>query len=535
MAHFLTCVGDVVLALGVDVVGAQIGIHVPPLGHVDTHAGAEAHLRQTVLADLVDDGATGVQAFLVLKDVGAAEVIADGGGGQVVAVIQLEIQTAGVQGPQVDHGGDGTADLALAVAGDVAGAPVVQLVIDDGLQGVQLDHVLDLDGVVVQGEVKVIQRAVGHPEVPGVRRLFLQLLVGGTGGVVLAVRAVRRRDAVGLAVDIVLGPVGRVGISRVEIAQAGGAERARPGGAQHQVVQRLVTQARLGGEGAAEVAVVIEAAGQVQLDLLGDGHQGLDVGGGNIAHPAGGVAGGADDVAGLGLGIVLVGIDPVVVLGPRVPADRPGRQLAHVPLYTGVPLVEVHGGAAAGVGGHGGCALGIELAPDELAVGDGLLGGGLQHVTGAVLLVVGLGVHVAGVPLHVTDAFCGDCALEAEVHAAGGVGDIVVTGTDVAEAVVGVGGLTQTLGGGGVQAVVGEELGVVRVGRIDGEGAGGGGEAAEALDPGADDLRHEVHIVVDVVATVHIEGVTAAGGGGGRDLAVVEVAAVLEADEGLLA
>ncbi|MNC16116.1 hypothetical protein D3C75_639620 [compost metagenome] len=159
----------------------------------------------------------------------------------------------------------------------------------------------------------------------------------------------------------------------------------------------------------------------------------------------------------------------------------------------------------------------------------------MQHVTGAVLLVVGLGVHVTGVPLHVAHGFCGDSALEAEVEAAGHVGDIVVTGTDVAEAVVGVGGLTQTLGGGGVQAVVGEELGVVRVGRVYGEGAGGGGEAAEAFDPGADDLRYEVDIVVDVVATVHIEGVTAAGGRGGRDLTVVEVAAALEADEWLLA
>ncbi|MNF49051.1 hypothetical protein D3C84_303140 [compost metagenome] len=38
-----------------------------------------------------------------------------------------------------------------------------------------------------------------------------------------------------------------------------------------------------------------------------------------------------------------------------------------------------------------------------------------------------------------------------------------------------------------------------------------------------------------MVATVNIQGVTAAGGGGGRDLTVVEVTAVLEADEGLLA
>ncbi|MNH17349.1 hypothetical protein D3C77_339240 [compost metagenome] len=76
---------------------------------------------------------------------------------------------------------------------------------------------------------------------------------------------------------------------------------------------------------------------------------------------------------------------------------------------------------------------------------------------------------------------------------------------------------------------------VFRVGRVYGEGTGGGGEATEALDPGADDLRHEVHGVVDVVATVHVQGVTAAGSRGGRDLAVVEVTAALEPDEGLLA
>ena len=91
------------------------------------------------------------------------------------------------------------------------------------------------------------------------------------------------------------------------------------------------------------------------------------------------------------------------------------------------------------------------------------------------------------------------------------------------------------MSGGGIQAVVGEKLGVFRVGRIYGKNPCRGCKATETLDPGADDLGHEVDVVVNMITAIQIESVTAAGGSSGSNLTVVEVATAFKIGEGLLA
>lgn len=249
------------------------GQAVPPA----RHRAGRGEVAAAKVPQLVDVFALELLLVVVAGDVSALQPqpeLAPGRGRQ--AVVEADVDAAGLELAQVGHAGDHMIDGAVGLAYQAVGVQV--RVVEGRRLGELGDLVGDLDPPEIQPGVEPVEGLVDEPQGHVARGFRFQLGVAARGAVELLGAVAVADPAVGrgaagaqprvVVVGIGVGGEGRV----VQLVQRRRAEALAVGAAQHQFLEGLEAERVLGIGGAAEVTVLVMADRRRQFQAVEHRH-----------------------------------------------------------------------------------------------------------------------------------------------------------------------------------------------------------------------------------------------------------------------